>query len=184
VTIDLRPTVIGRFRGDTRRALAIGAIDLAFVLDAAMPLPGFRAEILREEAISVVAPAGHRLAGSELVAPSDLDADLILLPEAPDSGCEYRGQFERHLSGAGHGLDGAVEFASIETVKQCVIAGMGIAVLPTVAVETEIASGRLVALAWSDPFRVFTEMIWNERRSVSPAQAAFMSVARTVLRDE
>jgi DNA-binding transcriptional LysR family regulator len=30
VSIDLRPTPIGRFRGDTRQAIASGAVDLAF----------------------------------------------------------------------------------------------------------------------------------------------------------
>jgi len=183
VTIDLRPTPIGRFRGETRRAIASGAIDLAFVLDAVIRLPGFCAEVLRAEPISVVAPAGHRLARSGSVEPSDLEAAVLLLPEAPESGCEYRGQFEHHLSGAGVSFDRALEFASIETVKQCVIAGMGISVLPTVAVEAEIAAGRLVPLAWRDSFDVSTEMVWNARRSISPAQAAFMETARSVLRE-
>jgi DNA-binding transcriptional LysR family regulator len=181
VTIDLRPTPIGRFRGETRRAVATGMTDLAFVLNAAMRVPGFCAEVLRPEPISVVAPAGHHLAGLGAVTPSDLASDLILLPEAPDSGCEYRGQFERQLSGAGISMDGALEFASIETVKQCVIAGMGVAALPTVAVEVDIDAGRLVPLTWRDPFDVSTQMVWNERRSISPAQAAFMAMARTAL---
>ena len=182
VTVDLRPTPVGRFRGETRRAVASGVIDLAFVLDAAVRWPGFGSEVLRPEPISVVAPAGHPLADSPAVTPLHLDAGAILLPEAPDSGCEYRGQFERQLSGAGVSLDGALEFASIETVKQCVIAGMGVAVLPTVAVEADIAAGRLAHLAWRDPFEVSTQMVWNERRSISPGQAAFMTTAREVLR--
>jgi DNA-binding transcriptional LysR family regulator len=81
------------------------------------------------------------------------------------------------------GLDRALEFASIETVKQCVIAGMGIAVLPTVAVEGDIAAGRLAKLAWREPFAVSTQVVWNERRSISPAQAAFMATARTALNE-
>src|ERR1051326_2966053 len=63
VSIDLRPTPIGRFRGDTRQAIASGAVDRAFVLDAALRLPGFCAEVLRAEPISVVVPVGHHLAG-------------------------------------------------------------------------------------------------------------------------
>jgi DNA-binding transcriptional LysR family regulator len=180
VAIDLRPTPIGRFRGETRQALASGLTDLAFVLDASPSRPGFASQALLREPISVVAPVGHPLAGSRSVAPSDLQGQATLLPEAPESGCEYRGQFERQLADAGISLDGALEFASIETVKQCVIAGMGIAVLPTVAVEADLAAGRLAGLRWSEGFEVYTQVIWNERRSITPAQAAFIATARAV----
>ena len=182
VTISLRPTPVGRFRGETRRAVASGAVDLAFVLDASLQRAGFESEVLVREPISVVAPADHHLAGRRAVAPRDVIGMPILLPEAPESGCEYRGQFERQLAGAGVGLEDALEFASIETVKQCVIAGMGIAVLPSVAVEGEILARRLVRLAWREPFEVYTQVVWNERRSISPAQAAFVATAREVLR--
>ena len=194
VTIDLRPTAIGRFRGDTRRAIAGGSIDLAFVLDTRLDLPGFGSEVLVSEAISVIAPAGHRLAddggrpankrrgrADRRIRPSDLAGDVILLPEAPDLGCAYRGQFERQLADDHVSLDGALEFASIETVKQCVIAGMGVSVLPEVAVAPDVAAGRLARLPWAEPFNVHTQLVWNARRSLSPALAAFMSTAREVL---
>jgi DNA-binding transcriptional LysR family regulator len=181
VNIQLRPTPVGRFRGETRRAVVNGTVDLAVVLDAALQRPGFDSEILRAEPISVVAPADHPLAAAPEVAPGQLIDQTVLLPEAPESGCEYRGQFERHLAGEGVSVDGALEFASIETVKQCVIAGMGVSVLPAVAVEAEVLAGRLTRLAWREPFEVYTQVVWNKRRSPSPAQAAFMLIAREIL---
>jgi DNA-binding transcriptional LysR family regulator len=181
VHVQLHPTPVGRFRGETRRAVAAGTIELAVVLDARHTRPGFGSEILRHEPISVVAPAAHPLTLLRPVAPSDLKDATLLLPEAPESGCEYRGQFEAHLAHDGVGVDGALEFASIETVKQCVIAGMGVSVLPSVAVEADITARRLEALAWREPFEVYTQVVWNARRSISPAQAAFMQTAREVL---
>jgi DNA-binding transcriptional LysR family regulator len=184
VHVQLHPTPVGRFRGETRRAVASGAVELAVVLDARRERLGFGAEILRHEPISVIAPVDHPLASKRQVKPSDLKDETILLPEAPESGCEYRGQFERQLAGGGVGLETALEFASIETVKQCVIAGMGLSVLPSVAVEADILAARLVALAWREPFAVYTQFVWNARRSISPAQAAFMRTAREVLGEE
>jgi DNA-binding transcriptional LysR family regulator len=181
VTIQLHPTPVGRFRGETRRAVVNGTVDLAVVLDAALQRPGFGSEILLSEPISVVAPSDHPLASAQQVAPSRLTNETVLLPEAPESGCEYRGQFERHLADEGISVDGALEFASIETVKQCVIAGMGLSVLPAVAVEADVRAGRLARLAWSEPFEVYTQVVWNQRRSISPAQAAFLQTAREVL---
>ena len=180
VTIELRPTVVGRFRGVTRRALAAGETDVAFVLDSPLDTPGFCFELLVREEISVIAAPNHRLASVDSAAPADLDGEAILLPEAPDSGCAYRGQFERQLAESHASAESTLEFASIETVKQCVVAGMGVSVLPSVAVEADVAAGRLVRLPWSEPFEVYTQIAWNDRRSFSPAQAAFVATAREV----
>lgn len=178
VTIDLRPTPIGRFRSETRRAIARGEVDVALVIDTPLRLTGFASNVLTPEPISVIAPADHRLARARRVVPTDLDGEPLLLPEAPDFGCAYRGQFERQLADAQVLTDRALEFTSIETVKQCVVSGMGISVVPSVAVEADVAAGRLVRLPWKPRFDVYTQIVWDPRRTISPAQAAFIAAAR------
>jgi DNA-binding transcriptional LysR family regulator len=178
IGIDLRPTTIGRFRSDTRRAVAGGDVDVAAVLDTRLDIGGFGSAVLTPEPISVIASPAHVLAGARRVVPRDLDGEPLLLPEAPDYGCAYRGQFERQLADAHVSTDRALEFASIETVKQCVVSGMGVSVVPSVAVEADVAAGRLVRLTWRPRFEVFTQLVWNTRRSISPAQAAFVATAR------
>lgn len=181
VRIDLRPTPVGRFRGETRRGLATGVVDLAFVLDTPLRVPGFCAEPLLREDVSVIAAPGHPLATVKSAGPADLDGEAVLLPEAPDSGCAYRGQFERQLADRQVTPASALEFASIETVKQCVVAGMGISALLSVAVEADIAAGQLVRLPWRERFDVYTQVVWNERRALTPAIAAFIDTAKQVL---
>jgi DNA-binding transcriptional LysR family regulator len=178
VAIDLRPTPIGRFRGLTRRGVADGLVDLAFVLDTPLNVPGFCAEPLLREDISVIAAPRHRLAATNGSGPGDLDGEVLLLPEAPDAGCAYRGQFERQLAERHVTPRDALEFASIETVKQCVVAGMGVSVLLSVAVDADVAAGNLVRLAWAEPFEVYTQVVWNARRSPTPAMEAFVDTAR------
>ena len=181
VTVVLRPTPVGRFRGQTRRAVADGSVDVAFVLDTPLEIAGFHAERLIAEAVSVIAAPTNPLAGQRRTHPGDLDGMPILLPEAPDSGCAYRAQFERHIADRQVTVASTLEFASIEAVKQCVVAGMGVSVLPSVAVEADIVAGRLSRLPWSEPFDLFTQMVWNARRTVDPSLAAFMDVARAVI---
>jgi DNA-binding transcriptional LysR family regulator len=142
---------------------------------------GLSAELLMEENVSVVAPPAHALAASNLVAPSDLSRETVLLPEAPQSGCAYRSRFERQLSEGGMVPREKLEFQSIEAIKRCVSAGMGVTVLPTVTVETELAAGTLSELGWQEPIRVATLMAWNEARWKSPALRAFLKTAREVL---
>lgn len=181
VSVDLQPTPIGRFRSETRRAVAAGEVDAAVVIDTPVAIAGFASAILTPEPISVIAAPGHRLASARRVTPRDLDGEPLLLPEAPDRGCVYRGQFERQLADAHVVTDRALEFASIETVKQCVVSGMGVSVVPSVAVDADVAAGRLVRLAWKPTFEVFTQIVWNARRAVGPAQQAFMATARDAL---
>jgi len=182
VRVSLQPTAVGRLVGSTRRALEEGRVDVAFVLDEpSVSVAGLSAELLMEEDVSVVAPPAHALAVSDFVAPSNLGKETVLLPEAPQSGCAYRGRFERQLAEGGVVPRETLEFQSIEAIKRCVSAGMGVTVLPTVAVENELASGTLSELGWREPIRVGTLMAWNEARWVSPALRAFLETAREVL---
>jgi DNA-binding transcriptional LysR family regulator len=184
VRLSVRPSVIGRLVGSARKAIEEGKVDVAFVLDE--PL-GERAqsanlavETLVAENVSVVAPTSHALASSSAVLALDLRGEAVLLPEAPESGCAYRGQFERQLGSAGVVPPETMEFQSIEAVKQCVAAGMGVSVLPSVAVDVELKVGTLAALRWSEPFEVLTQMSWHEARWMSPALRAFLEAAREV----
>lgn len=74
--------------------------------------------------------------------------------------------------------EGYAALQSIEAVKRCVAAGMGVSVLPYVAVEGELRSGELSALAWGGAFDVRTRIAWHGERWQSPALRAFLEAAR------
>ena len=181
VRLSVRPSAIGRLLGSVRKAVEDGTVDVAFVLDERVRLADLAVEILAEEDITVIAPASHALANSSIVLPQDLHGETVLLPEAPESGCAYRGQFERQLGSARVLPAEMMEFQSIEAVKQCVAAGMGVSVLPNVTVGAELKAGKLAALRWEEPFEVLTEMVWREERWQSPALRAFLETAREVV---
>ncbi len=180
VRLSVRPSAVGRLVGSMRRAVEEGSVDVAFVLDAPVEVSSLSVEPLLEESVSVIAPSNHALSSSTLVASRDLSGETVLLPEAPESGCAYRGQFERQLGVAGVVPPEKMEFQSIEAVKQCVAAGMGVSVLPSVTVNVELESGKLAALRWEEPFEVLTQMVWHEERWQSPALRAFLDTAREV----
>src|SRR5207244_11793399 len=80
--------------------------------------------------------------------PRDLSGQHLLLTE---EGCAYRKKFERILNARGVRPHAVGEFASIEAIKQCALLGMGIALLPEVALAREIRSGALSVLPWRGP---------------------------------
>jgi DNA-binding transcriptional LysR family regulator len=182
VRLSVRPSTIGRLAGSALRALEDGTVDLAFVLDEPLDervrSADLAVETLAAEDITVIAPASHALASSPVVLPQDFHGETVLLPEAPESGCAYRGQFERQLGSARVLPAETMEFQSIEAVKQCVAAGMGVSVLPNITVGAELKAGKLTALRWEEPFEVLTQMSWNKGRWKSPALRAFLEASR------
>jgi DNA-binding transcriptional LysR family regulator len=184
VRLSVRPSAIGRLIGSARKAVEEGTVDVAFVLDE--PLnervrpTDLAVEVLVTEDVSVIAPTSHALTLSSLVLPRDLSGEMALLPEAPQSGCAYRGQFDRQLGSAGVVPLETMEFQSIEAVKQCVAAGMGVSVLPSVAVGAELKAGKIATLRWGESFEVLTQMSWHEDRWESPALRMFLETAREI----
>jgi DNA-binding transcriptional LysR family regulator len=179
IRVTLRPSVTGRLVGEVRRAVSEGLVDVAFVMDEPRHIDGLEIVSLVREPVSVIARRGHPLASERWVTPAALIDDTVLLPEAPEAGCAYRNVFERQLSAAGGSPSEPLEFTSVEAVKGCVAAGMGVSALPTVAVRQELRTGRLVKLRWSEPFDVVTQMVWFGERWMSPALRAFLETARS-----
>ncbi len=175
VTLHLKPNIVG----DLRRAMAEDGVDVAFVLEEVSSVAGLRAESIRDEPLLLVSAPDHPLASATVVRPSDIESEPVVLTEP---GCDYRERFERSLAAAGVKPGTTLEFSSTEAIKQCVMVGMGLTVLPAIAVRTEIEQGKLAALPWSEPdFQVTIRMVLHKDKWLSPALRAFLDVTREVL---
>lgn len=156
-----------------------GSIDVAYVFEEAEREGAPGDEVLAQEPVWVLAAPDHPLVGRESVVPSDLAKMDLLLSEA---GCCYRSLFERILSRASVYPATILEFGSIEAVKQCVMAGLGLTVLPAVAVAAELSQGRLLKLPWRGPdLSVVTHVVWHKDKWLSPALDAFLTLTREML---
>lgn len=164
---------------DMRRRVSEGLLDLAFVLEEPIQSVNLTAEQLIVEPLLILAPPDHPLTAKQDVYVRDLAGEAFLLTE---TGCTYRRLFEQTLIDGGVYLPTALEFSSVEAIKECVMTGMGITVLPAMAVNREIAEGRLIALDWAEkPLAVITQMIWHKDKWLSPTLRAFIEVTREVL---
>lgn len=165
---------------ELRRLVAEGVLDVAFTLEEPAPSPtSLHVEALLTERLMLIAPPEHALAARQRVVAADLDGEPVLVTE---TGCSYRNLFERVLAAGGVRPATTLEFSSIEAIKQFVMVGMGVAVLPEVTVAADIAEGRLAALRWAgDELRIVTQMVWHKDKWFSPALAAFLATTREVL---
>ena len=141
--------------------------------------PDLVTEPLVREPLALFAHPEHPLARRSRVTTAMLHGETLLLTEV---GCVYRQRFERTLSAAGVVPASTIEFSSIEAIKQCVMAGMGLSLLPEVTVRDELARGRVAALPWTEAdFGLVTLMAWHRDKWLSPALRAFIGLSREVL---
>ncbi len=134
------------------------------------------------ERLLLLAHPDHALTKLPSVGVRQLHGEPMLLTEA---GCSYRAAFERSLAQAGTRPGSILEFSSVEAIKQCVIAGMGITVLPAFTATAELARGQLVALPWSEStYGLVTQMAWHRDKWISPTLRAFLDLSREVLSEE
>lgn len=91
----------------------------------------------------MIAPPGYRLAGKKRISPAELAGETMLMRE---TGSGTRVLAERFFAQAGIAPRIGMEIGSNETIKQAVIAGLGIAFLSAHTIEAEIVDGRLTVL--------------------------------------
>ncbi|MEW9122997.1 MAG: substrate-binding domain-containing protein, partial [Thermotaleaceae bacterium] len=73
---------------------------------------------------------------------------------------------------------------NVQTIKQLTISGMGITLLPFIAVEEECAQNRLVKLNWKGPdFEILTQVLYHKNKWISPALKSFIELIHESLNE-
>jgi DNA-binding transcriptional LysR family regulator len=141
-----------------------GAIDLAVV---SVALPAFLSAELFSEDLVVAVAEGHPLAQQKAVRGADLaDQPFILFPE----GYELRGRTLQLCRAAGFEPQVVLDGGETDTVVRLVAAGLGVAVVPRLALE---GGAGIVGLDVIDStLRRTLRLIWHPERSLSPAAEA------------
>ncbi len=175
----IRLDIINCAYAGLEKDLRKGITDLAFLLNNSLDASDLVIEAVGFEPLLVVAHSAHPLAGRSAVHGADLDGERLLLSR---SDCSYRRDFERALAEQKVKPGSIFEFNSVSTLRECVCAGIGISLLPEIAVRADIEHGRLAALPWRDSeLRRNTLMIRHQDKWLSPALDTFMSISREEL---
>ncbi|TAM77367.1 LysR family transcriptional regulator [bacterium] len=171
-TVRLRPGI----GSELRRDIANGSLDIAFLMEDPWQEQDIVVDRMLVEPLVIIVAPTNRLAWRRNIGLEELDGGTIL---ATERGRSYREVFERALMSAGAQPATTLEFGSIEAIKHCVMADVGIAILPEVAVREELARGELAALDLHGPaFTIVTHMAWHRDRRLSPLVKAFAEIAR------
>ncbi|WP_438447269.1 LysR family transcriptional regulator [Gorillibacterium sp. sgz5001074] len=168
VNIILKPGLCWEM-GDRLRS---GELDMALFMDPESEDRDLNKITLVQEHMALIAAPDHPLTVRTLVEPQDLKEETILCTEP---GCTYRALFERVLNAHGIHPNPSLEFWSIEAIKNCVMSGLGVALLPLVTVRSELEEGKLVRLAWDDrPQRLCTQIATHKNKVWTPSLQEFI----------
>jgi DNA-binding transcriptional LysR family regulator len=128
-----------------------------------------------DELALIVAP-DHPLASRKVVSVRDLGAEAFIAHNVPSP---YRERviktFEKHRTP----LNISMEMPTLEAIKRLVEKGMGVALVPRLAAQIEIARNQLVGLTVSEMrLERRLHLIYRRGASLSHAAKAFLRVAR------
>lgn len=167
--------------GETIARVREGSLDCAFFVDSAVSRDDLETTVLCREPLVLVGAPDHLLAGRAGVTDDDLLSATLV---RADNGADYHQRFERIIGlGVVDERPRIFELDSITAAKRSVANGMGMALLPLVAVHTELAAGTLHRIDWEPPFTVYTQVTW--RRGVrSTAVRALVAAAAEVIEDQ
>ncbi|USG66685.1 LysR family transcriptional regulator [Brevibacillus ruminantium] len=154
-----------------------GLLDAGFIFDRLCTDAELIAHVIREEELVVVTPPEHRLSIMKTVAVHDLEGESLIVTE---EGCTYRGMLVDMLKDTGTAYRIACQFSNPEAIKQCVRCGLGVALLPRMAVGREVAGGMLSAVPFAgtrQPF--FIQLVHHKKKLLSrPLQHLIGQVAK------
>lgn len=165
---------------DFRHYLKNNIIDVAFSLGTKIDSEEFISEIEFDEEMVLLAYPGHHLIGKDEIFPKDIENEPLILTEM---GCSYRAAFENILNEYNVKPNLVLETGSVQAIKQFTMSGLGITLLPKVAVKDELESGRMVALKWAGPeFGIISQILYHKDKWISPALHAFLKLSKEIIK--
>lgn len=151
-----------------------GSLDIGLILDPPLADPELHSVIVRKEDLVIVSHPGHRFGALGEVQIQDLMRESLILTE---EGCTYRAMLLKLLKDNQVNYQVSYEFGNLEAIKQCVIYGLGIALLPRVVVAEEIRKGQLVAASFLHPdCQFYTQLIYSKKKWLSKSFQDFVEL--------
>ena len=131
--------------------------------------------VLRDE-LALIVPPDHPLAGKKVVSVRELGAESFVAHNVPSP---YREKVTRTFEKYRTPLNISLEMPTLEAIKRFVEGGMGVALVPRLTAQAEIARGQVAALAVREmKFERKLYLVYRKGATLSHAARAFLRIAR------
>ena len=162
---------------DLPEELKAGVVDLGFLITDTFQTADLVTEVLRPIPLVLVTYPSHPLAAGSPVDLTQLKGEPLI---APANDCSYMQMLDRVLTEQKVRLAQVWRINSLAAIKQIVMSGTGVSVLPEIAVQNEVTKGNLVVLPWQERGLITANlvMIWQKNKWLPPVLQTFMEMIR------
>lgn len=158
-----------------RTMLRDNIIDIAFSLGKKIDSEEYIPYVEIKEEMVLLSDPENPITNREKVYPNDLENEMLILTEM---GCSYRAAFETSLRNNKIKPNIVLETGSVQAIKQFTMSGLGISLLPKVAVSQELEENKLVKLNYCGPdLNIYSQVLYHKDKWISPAIKEFMILA-------
>ncbi|WML56713.1 LysR family transcriptional regulator [Neobacillus sp. PS2-9] len=152
-----------------RERLYSGEIDIAITLEPKVNDPNLITQVWAEESLVFVGENNHSIKAME-----EATGECFIF--SPKS-CALRKFFEGYLIRNGISTHNHLEFNSMEAMKQCVVSGLGISLMPYISVETLLREEKMKAIESASENPVFYAQIsYHKNKWLSKAHRKFIKM--------
>lgn len=176
VKIEVQRGVASRIPSEVlAREVELGVISFKPNDNSVVSLP-----VITDELVLVVAP-NHPLASKTSVSIRDLGAETFVAHNAPSP---YRQKVIETFEKQDARLNISVELPSLEAIKKLVEKGVGVALIPKLTAQSEIADGRLKALSVKEmKLERKLNIIYRRNSVLSHAARMFLNLAKEMCKN-
>jgi DNA-binding transcriptional LysR family regulator len=160
--------------------LSDNTIDIAFAIGDRFDDPAINLCFEIPERILVLSSPESPLAKEAEVTLQALAKEAFILTEP---GCRYRKAFEDDIQAAGLKVDVILETGSIQAIKEVAMSGLGLCVLPEIAVVKEVENNSLVPLAYKNNYKIYSQLICHKDKWLSPVLKSFINFVKSYLKE-
>lgn len=158
--------------------LSDNSIDIAFTIGSPITHTGLCCVNEIKEAVSIFCSKSHPLAEKECVSAGDL-ADISFILTNP--GCCYRHAFLTDMESQNITIHPVMDSGSIQAIKEAAVCGLGLCVLPDIAVESELKSGLLTRISYNCNYNIVSQTLYHKDKFLSPALKGLIALVSSLL---
>lgn len=160
---------------DYMSLLINNTIDVAFILDTPITHSHINVVFKTYEKISVFSEPNHVLSNKRKVSINDIVEQRLILTKQD---CCYRKMFEKDLLNTSKKPLIALETSSLQVIKQSVLSGLGICVLPKISVQKELENKELIEIDYDIDYEIFSQLIVHKDKWLSEPLKAFIDIVK------
>lgn len=154
------------------------SIDVAFFLTRKISFTDLIVETLLVEQLVVLVSPNHPFAIKGDIDIRDFNNQVLILTQR---NCTFRTMIDNLIKQAEVHPHSLIEINNIEAIKQLVISGLGITIMPRISAIDEIDKGMLIEIPWNEPeLPVCTQLAYHKNKWLSPVILRFLQETKYI----